>query len=89
MKLPAKRMVSLLILVLGAAALIYGVVSFVEFRESAAGQVSGVARDLARNVVGRGNVGLTDVEKRSIGFMVGGGIGVLAGAGFLTFRKRR
>jgi hypothetical protein len=83
------RIVALIVLVVGAAALVYGIVSFVEYRDSLAGRGAGLARDITRSVVGSGNVGLTDIEKRAVVFMVAGGIGIVVGGALLANRKRR
>ena len=88
MKSQSVRFVALILLVIGAAALIYGIVSFSDFRNSVAGRVTGAARGVANQIVGRGNVGLADVEKRAIAFMAGGGLGVLVG-GVMLFSGRR
>ena len=80
------RIIALVVLVLAAASLIYGIVAYSDYRNSVAGKITGAARGIARELVGKRKVEKSDIERRSIAFMIGGGVGVVA-AGVLFFLK--
>ncbi len=88
MNIRTVRLIAFILLVAGGAALIYGIVTLAEFRSSVAGRITDTARDTINSVLGKREAGFADVEKRAIGFIVGGGVGVLLGGGMLIFKKR-
>ena len=85
MKIPVRKLIALLLLVAETAALVYGRVSFSDYRNSAVGQVAGAAKKL----LGSDNVGMSDIERNAIFFMIGGGACILVGGWLTLSRKKR
>jgi hypothetical protein len=83
------QLIAVIVLIVGAVALIYGIVSLNDYNNSAAGKIGGAARGLAGSLVGKSNVERSDIERRAITFIIAGGVGVLAGGTLFILKKKR
>lgn len=84
----AIRMTGLILLIVGVAVLVYGVMTLTGFGNSAAGSLLEGARRADRALLGGGNVGLTNTEKKAILILIAGGFGTIVGAGLLITARR-
>lgn len=78
------NILGIVLLIAGAVVLIYGIVQFVEFRQSAAGKLAGIGSKVGKAISGKNS--MADQEIRSIVMMIGGAIAAGAGV-FLTVKR--
>ena len=84
----AVKVAGILLVIAGAAVLVYAIVLLIDFGDSAAGRLAEGARRVDRALLGGGNVGLTTTEKEAIMILIAGFFACVIGTMLIISQRR-